>query len=125
MPDLAPTEAPAAGTEAAAGRTDTSAPDARHPAIIVERLEKSFRIPKHQVQTFKERALHPVRRNQFDDLDVLKGVSFEIPAGEFFGIVGRNGSGKSTLLKCMAGIYRADSGSIRVAGRLSPFIELG
>jgi ABC-type polysaccharide/polyol phosphate transport system ATPase subunit len=52
-------------------------------------------------------------------------VSFEIHAGEFFGIVGRNGSGKSTLLKCMAGIYRADTGSIRVAGRLSPFIELG
>lgn len=45
--------------------------------------------------------------------------------GEFFGIVGRNGSGKSTLLKCLAGIYRADAGSIKVAGRLSPFIELG
>jgi ABC-type polysaccharide/polyol phosphate transport system ATPase subunit len=121
MPDLAPTEAPAAGTEAAAD----AAREAAHPAIIVERLEKTFRVPKHQVQTFKERALHPVRRNQFDELNVLKGVSFEIPAGEFFGIVGRNGSGKSTLLKCMAGIYRADSGSIRVAGRLSPFIELG
>ena len=40
-------------------------------------------------------------------------------------IVGRNGSGKSTLLKCLAGIYRADSGRIRIAGRLSPFIELG
>ena len=46
-------------------------------------------------------------------------------AGEFFGIVGRNGSGKSTLLKCLAGIYDIDAGTIRIAGRLSPFIELG
>ena len=40
-------------------------------------------------------------------------------------LVGRNGSGKSTLLKCLAGIYQADSGTMRLAGRLSPFIELG
>ena len=45
--------------------------------------------------------------------------------GEFFGIVGRNGSGKSTLLKILASIYRADAGTIRMAGRPAPFIELG
>jgi ABC-type polysaccharide/polyol phosphate transport system ATPase subunit len=45
--------------------------------------------------------------------------------GEFFGIVGRNGSGKSTLLKILSSIYRADAGSIRMGGRLAPFIELG
>jgi ABC-type polysaccharide/polyol phosphate transport system ATPase subunit len=125
MPDLAPAGAAPAGTA-----TDTGAaarPDSARPyaAIEVERLEKTFRIPKHQVQTLKERALHPFRRTEYDELNVLRGISFDIPAGEFFGIVGRNGSGKSTLLKCMAGIYRADAGAIRVAGRLSPFIELG
>ena len=52
-------------------------------------------------------------------------MSLEVPRGEFFGILGRNGSGKSTLLKCLAGIYRADAGSIEVGQRLSPFIELG
>jgi ABC-type polysaccharide/polyol phosphate transport system ATPase subunit len=52
-------------------------------------------------------------------------VSFSVPPGEFFGIVGRNGSGKSTLLKCLAGIYRVDSGEIYVNGRMSTFIELG
>jgi ABC-type polysaccharide/polyol phosphate transport system ATPase subunit len=56
---------------------------------------------------------------------VLDDVSFRILQGEFFGILGRNGSGKSTLLKCLAGIYRADAGRIRVAGQLAPFIELG
>jgi ABC-type polysaccharide/polyol phosphate transport system ATPase subunit len=52
-------------------------------------------------------------------------VSFAVAPGEFFGVVGRNGSGKSTLLKCLAGIYRMDSGQIYVQGRMSTFIELG
>jgi ABC-2 type transport system ATP-binding protein len=93
--------------------------------IRVQDLHKTFRIPKNRVHTIKERALHPFRRNRFDEFTVLTGISFEVLQGEFFGIVGRNGSGKSTLLKCMAGIYRADGGTIDVAGRLSPFIELG
>ncbi len=59
------------------------------------------------------------------ELRALAGVSFEVRQGEFFGIVGRNGSGKSTLLKLLASIYRADAGTIRMAGRLAPFIELG
>jgi ABC-type polysaccharide/polyol phosphate transport system ATPase subunit len=121
MPDLAPAGAAPATV---AGAADPSRARLQ-AAIEVEGLEKTFRIPKHQVQTLKERALHPFRRTEYDELNVLKGVGFTIPQGEFFGIVGRNGSGKSTLLKCMAGIYRADAGSIKVAGRMSPFIELG
>ena len=97
----------------------------RHAAIEVEGLEKTFRVPKQHIHTIKERALHPFRRTEYDVYDVLRGVSFDIGSGEFFGIVGRNGSGKSTLLKCLAGIYKADDGRIRVAGRLAPFIELG
>src|SRR5215208_1433643 len=69
--------------------------------------------------------MHPFRRSTYDRFDALDEVSFAIERGEFFGIVGRNGSGKSTLLKCLAGIYRADSGSIYVDGRVSTFIELG
>jgi ABC-type polysaccharide/polyol phosphate transport system ATPase subunit len=94
-------------------------------AIEVSELHKTFRVPRHRVHTLKERALHPFRKSQFDEFHVLRGLEFEIHDGEFFGIVGRNGSGKSTLLKCLAGIYKADSGSIRIKGRLAPFIELG
>jgi len=125
MPDLAPAGAAPGGTATGSGAAARKQTAPRHTAIEVAGLEKTFRIPKHQVQTLKERALHPFRRQEHDELNVLKGVGFEIPSGEFFGIVGRNGSGKSTLLKCMAGIYRADAGTIKVAGRMSPFIELG
>ena len=81
--------------------------------------------PEHRVDTLKERALHPLARGEYRELRALRGVSFDVHEGEFFGIVGRNGSGKSTLLKIMSSIYRADAGRIRMAGRLAPFIELG
>ena len=95
------------------------------PAIVVEDLHKSFRIPTQRIDSLKERAVHPFRPREYRELHALNGISFEVRQGEFFGIVGRNGSGKSTLLKLLASIYRADSGSIRMAGRLAPFIELG
>ena len=95
------------------------------PAIHAAGVSKSFRIPKEQVHTLKERVLHPLRRSSYDEFTALRDVTFEVDRGEFFGIVGRNGSGKSTLLKCLAGILRADAGEIRVDGRVSTFIELG
>jgi len=102
--------------------TDSKAPD----AVVVSDLAKRFVVPRERSHTLKERVLHPLGRRAPDDrLDALNGVSFGVPAGEFCGIVGRNGSGKSTLLKCLAGIYRADRGTIHVRGRMSAFIELG
>jgi ABC-type polysaccharide/polyol phosphate transport system ATPase subunit len=96
------------------------------PVVIEARdVRKTFRIPEHRVDSLKERALRPLSRGDERDLQALRGISFDVHKGEFFGIVGRNGSGKSTLLKIMSSIYRADGGRIRVAGRLAPFIELG
>ena len=95
------------------------------PAVVVDDVSKSFRLPHERVHTLKERALHPLRRSGHDTLRALREVSFVVERGEFFGIVGRNGSGKSTLLKCLAGIYATDRGQIYVNGRMSTFIELG
>ncbi len=100
-------------------------PQASLPPVVVDRVHKRFELPREQVHTLKERALHPLRRSAVDVLHAINGISFAVPPGEFFGIVGRNGSGKSTLLKCLAGIYAVDSGAIYVNGRMSTFIELG
>jgi ABC-type polysaccharide/polyol phosphate transport system ATPase subunit len=111
--------------------TETSAPVARSaglsgaPDIKVHGVSKTFRLPRRQVHTLKERVLHPREAHDHDTIEALRDVSFEVGRGEFFGIVGRNGSGKSTLLKCLAGIYSIDCGEMSVLGRLSPFIELG
>lgn len=103
------------------------APEARPDelAIEVRNVSKAYRLPTQRVDTLKERFAHPFRRIEYRELQALHDVSFDVARGEFFGITGRNGSGKSSLLKLLASIYKADGGSIRMAGRVAPFIELG
>ncbi len=60
-----------------------------------------------------------------ETFNALQGVSFSVPKGSTYAIVGRNGSGKSTMLKCVAGIAKPTTGRVTVAGRVSALIELG
>jgi ABC-2 type transport system ATP-binding protein len=48
----------------------------------------------------------------------LRGVSFEVPAGEIFGLLGPNGAGKSTLIRILMDIIRADRGQVHVFGEV-------
>ena len=94
--------------------------------ISVNNVSKSFKLPHEQSSGIKQLLVNKLKgKKGFEIQNTLKGVSFEIKKGEFFGIVGRNGSGKSTLLKLLADIYVPDTGSVEVKGSLTPFIELG
>lgn len=52
-------------------------------------------------------------------IEAVKNVSFSVPKGEIWGIIGKNGSGKSTLLKTIGGVFSPDSGTITLDGRVS------
>ncbi|MCR5739191.1 MAG: ABC transporter ATP-binding protein [Lachnospiraceae bacterium] len=52
----------------------------------------------------------------YDEIKALSDVSFEMPEGQVFGLVGTNGAGKSTLLRCICGVCKPDSGEILVDG---------
>ena len=93
--------------------------------LRVDRLSKSFAIPRHRAWTLKERIKRPLASMGHDRFEALHDVSFEVTPGEFFGVIGRNGSGKSTLLRCIAGIHQPDTGVVEVNSGMAPFIELG
>lgn len=54
----------------------------------------------------------------------VRDVSFQIPRGEAFGVIGNNGAGKSTILKLLTGIMKPTRGTLAVRGRLSALIEV-
>jgi len=56
-------------------------------------------------------------KKSFSGIEILKGVSLELPRGENMAILGESGTGKSVLTKCIVGLIKADSGIIKVLGQ--------
>lgn len=53
-------------------------------------------------------------RKEFAGVTALDGISLSVPTGQIHGIVGRSGAGKSTLIRCLTGLERPTSGTVRI-----------
>ncbi|WP_153504558.1 ABC transporter ATP-binding protein [Cumulibacter manganitolerans] len=94
-------------------------------AISIRGVSKKFRVFTDRKTNLKELFTDRKRSNRTEEFWALRDISFDIPKGKTFGLIGHNGSGKSTLLKLIAGIHRPSSGEITSAGRISAMLELG
>jgi ABC-2 type transport system ATP-binding protein len=92
-------------------------------AIEVEGISKRFRLYREKPSSLKQRLLSGHMRAE--DFWALRDVTFAVEEGTTTGLVGHNGSGKTTLLKCVAGILRPTTGTIRYGGRVAALLELG
>src|SRR5690606_10569159 len=99
------------------------------PAIELANVTKVYR--RYGARNFSTLKSALLNRSVLRDLrpsesfSAVKDLSFAVPTGSTFGVMGRNGSGKSTALKLVAGITKPTSGTVSVNGRISALIELG
>lgn len=93
-------------------------------AIIADGISKVFRLHDDRADSIKQQILR-MGRSKYRDFTALQPLDLSIPSGQTLGILGHNGSGKSTLLKCLSGILKPTTGTIRIAGRIASLLELG
>jgi ABC-type polysaccharide/polyol phosphate transport system ATPase subunit len=93
-------------------------------SIVLQDVHKRYRIYRQKNRSLKDVLL---RRSlgSWEDRWALRGVSFEVPRGSSFGLVGANGAGKSTTLKLIARVLVPDRGRVLTSGRVGSLIELG
>ena len=95
-------------------------------AIVVKDLWKTFRLPHEKRNTLFESITGIFDGKQgYEEFVALKNINFKVEKGEAIGIIGENGCGKSTLLKVIAHIFRPTKGSVKINGKITPFLELG
>src|SRR5262249_4099607 len=93
------------------------------PAWRVSRRYSGKQFATLKSALLRRSILQELRPNE--TFPALTDVSFTVPKGSTYGVIGRNGSGKSTALKLVAGITKPTSGIVSVTGRISALIELG
>ena len=108
-------------------------------AISVEGIGKMYRLDHEGQQPDSFRAAltamatSPFRRlrqlqgtdHTMEEFWAVRGVSFEVKAGEVLGVIGRNGAGKSTLLKILSRIVEPTEGRAVMRGRVASLLEVG
>jgi ABC-2 type transport system ATP-binding protein len=82
--------------------------------IEVSNLSKGFKIYKKKAGL--KGSLENLISREYEQLEAIKEISFNISKGEFVGLIGPNGAGKTTTLKCLSGLIKPTSGEISVLG---------
>lgn len=93
--------------------------------VLAEGVSKRFRLFKERNTSLKATILRGRRKIVSEEFWALRDVSFDVQAGETFGLIGENGSGKSTMLKCLTRILTPEKGRVAVEGKVSALLELG
>ncbi len=86
------------------------------PAVSVRDLRKTFQLK--QKAAGLRGSLRALWRPSFQELDAVRGISFDMDEGELLGFIGPNGAGKSTTIKILTGILHPSSGEAEVLGRV-------
>jgi len=92
-------------------------------AVKVNNITKTFVLKDSLASEIVGRNRH--RKTESAKIIALDNVSFSVSKGEVFGIIGRNGSGKTTLMRIISGLYKPDSGSVSVHGKMTPLLQMG
>jgi ABC-type polysaccharide/polyol phosphate transport system ATPase subunit len=97
------------------------------PAVVVEDLWIKFETTHENLGTTMRHVLLNLHRRSKTKrtVEALRGVSFSVPAGSVYGVIGKNGAGKSTLFRVLAGIMPPDAGRVTLYGRTTPLLSLG
>jgi ABC-type polysaccharide/polyol phosphate transport system ATPase subunit len=100
----------------------SDSPDRERGAVVADGLGKRFDIYPSDRARLLEFFGNRQRHKAFW---ALRDVSFEVPRGTAFGVVGANGAGKSTLLRLLSGVSQPTEGTLEVRARLSGLLDLG
>ena len=82
--------------------------------IEVKNISKTFKVAKKK--SGLKATLKSFLKREYQYIEAVKDISFEIKKGEIVGYIGPNGAGKSTTIKMLSGILIPDEGTIKING---------
>lgn len=82
--------------------------------VSVQNLTKHFKVYKKDPGLLG--SVKSLFNRQYNTVEAVDGISFDIAEGEFVGFIGSNGAGKTTTLKCLSGLLYPTSGNVEVLG---------
>ena len=94
-------------------------------AIEIRGVGKCYQIYEKPHERLLQMLLGRIGKSFYKEFWALRDISFSIPRGKVYGILGKNGAGKSTLLQIICGTLAPTHGDVRIEGKVAALLELG